>query len=171
MNRRPGEFSTALRNSRARLGSNGSSVRGDFNSKLPSLSCSQSTSVGAKWLGRTGVSARGGGCTFIYNPLFQGRRSPRQEPGRMRTHPPSVRNQRAAAVLQWAKRLLGGNRRADLEHVPFFLRFPWYLRDRGLLCGLHPQRLRDRGELVADLLNAGGEFGGAADIDDLAGRR
>jgi hypothetical protein len=42
---------------------------------------------------------------------------------------------------------------------------------RRLLCALDPERLRDRGELVADLLDAGGEFGRAADIDDLAGRR
>ena len=42
---------------------------------------------------------------------------------------------------------------------------------RRLLCGLHPERLRDRGELVADLLDAGGEFGRATDIDDLTSHR
>jgi hypothetical protein len=40
-----------------------------------------------------------------------------------------------------------------------------------LLCGLDLERLRDRGELVADLLDTGGEFGWATDVDDLAGRR
>src|SRR6516165_6587394 len=42
---------------------------------------------------------------------------------------------------------------------------------RGSLCGLHPESLRDRGELVADLLNAGGELARAAQIHDLAGLR
>src|SRR5262247_677029 len=39
------------------------------------------------------------------------------------------------------------------------------------LCGLHPESLRDRGELVADLLNAGGELARAAQIHHLAGLR
>src|SRR5262249_33418637 len=39
------------------------------------------------------------------------------------------------------------------------------------LCGLHPESLRDRGELVADLLNAGGELPRATQIHDLAGLR
>jgi len=37
------------------------------------------------------------------------------------------------------------------------------------LCGLDPESLRDRGELVADLLNAGGELMRATQIDGLAG--
>jgi hypothetical protein len=37
------------------------------------------------------------------------------------------------------------------------------------LCGLDPESLRDRCELVADLLNAGGELVRATQIDDLAG--
>src|SRR5262245_21852142 len=40
---------------------------------------------------------------------------------------------------------------------------------RRSLGGLDPERLRDRGKLLADLLNAGGELVRAAQIDDLAG--
>src|SRR5215472_3787338 len=42
---------------------------------------------------------------------------------------------------------------------------------RGSLCGLHPESLRDRGELVADLCNAGRELVRATQIDDLAAHR
>ena len=37
----------------------------------------------------------------------------------------------------------------------------------GSLCGFYPERLRDCSELVADLLNAGGELVRATQIDDL----
>src|SRR6476659_2739159 len=40
-----------------------------------------------------------------------------------------------------------------------------------LLRGLDPQCLGDVRELVVLLLDAGGEFGGSAHIDDLSGRR
>jgi hypothetical protein len=38
------------------------------------------------------------------------------------------------------------------------------------MCGLDPERFGNRSELVTHLLDAGSEFGRAANIDNLAGR-